>query len=491
MIICHVLCLHNIGLCQSIPWQEIHKYLTDMQYKKMYENLPYVKNNIEDKAIAEYIVFHSYIIQSLLINPKTYENKVKYYYENVQYYCQRLPNHNPYKEYLIAEMDCEIAIIYIQQRKYWDAIWKAKSGYQKLMTCVQKFPNFYEPYKTLGIMHTAIGNIPKKYAWAASALGFKGTVKQGEEELLLCIQKGDLQQIEAQLAYAYLCINMFLKRDKALEIATEMPKNYPDSKFISTLCALVCTKLNQDEAGAFIIDKLKAFNLKSEYLDFAFAEYLMAEYALHKNHLQEAIQNYKKYLQKNQNDLFKADSYFKIGLCYELQNKRSHAISYYEKSILEPNNEQEEDRQSQKYAQQLLKKPLSSIEKDLRIARNYADGGYYESAFQQIEHYQHILPNYSPIHQLEWHYRMARIYHVQKNWDKALVHYQKATEINQEIPSWMQVFAWYYMGTIYEIQKNRTLAKFCYEKALSYDNYEYQNSLERRTKAALQRVKEL
>ncbi|MCS7029214.1 MAG: tetratricopeptide repeat protein [Bacteroidia bacterium] len=483
-----------LNLCmtysQSLSWQDAHTFLINMQYQRLYQFLPYIKNTPEDKAIAEYIVFHSYVIQCLLVHPQRYEHKVKYYYENVQYYCEKLPESSPYKEYLIGEMDCEMAILYIQQKNYWSAIRKVRTGYQKLVDCVKKFPHFYEPYKTLGILHTAIGNIPQEYAWIVHALGLKGTIPQGEKELLLCIEKSNLQQVEAQLAYAYLCVNIFFKREKAFKIATQMPLNYPESPFIAAVCALICTKLNQDEAGAYIIENLKRLNQNAEYFQFAFTEYLMAEYALHQNNFEQAAMHYQSYIEKVQNNVFQADSYFKIGLCYELQGYRTDAVKYYQKCVLLTGIDQEEDKQAQKYAHQLLKRPLNSIERNLRIARNYTDGGYYEQAIRQIAFYEKILSYYSSFEQLEWYYRMARIYHAQKNWDKALLYYKKATQIRLSPTSWMEAFSWYYMGTIYELQKNTSDARACYQKALSYQNYEYRNSLERRTKAALQRVKE-
>jgi tetratricopeptide (TPR) repeat protein len=475
------------AVAQSYSWQEANHLMLNMQYEKLYQVLPYIRNTPVDKCIAEYSVFHSYIIQSLVIQSKKYENKVKYYYENVVYYCQKLPENSPYKLYLIGEMDFEMALVYLQDKSYWSAVWKIKSAYQKLSECAEKHPDFYESYKTLGILHTMIGNIPRKYAWMTNILGFKGTIQQGEKELLLCIQKADIQQTEAQLVYAYMCMNIYLKREKSLDIASEMPKQYPESKYIATICALICTKLNHDEEGMYIVEKLGTFD--KDYLDFAFTEYIIAEYALHRNDKNTAVQHYKNYVSKTQNDLFKADSYFKTGLCYELQNKRNEALTYYQKSIAEPNSEQEEDKQAKKYAQELLKKPLNAIQRDLRIARNYADGGYYEKAIKQIEKYQQNLLVYEVNEQLEWYYRMARTEHAQKKWQSALEYYQKCTQISLTQPIWMQVYAWYYMGTVYETQKNNTKAKECYQKALSYDGYEYQNSLERRAKAALQRVK--
>jgi len=474
-------------LAQEYSWQDAHRLLINMQYKKLYEILPHVKSTPLDKCIAEYAVFHSYIVQSLTINTQTYQNKVKYYYKNVMYYCQKLPENSPYREYLMGETDFEMAVIYIQEKNYWSAIWKLKSAYQKLSECVQKYPDFYEPYKTLGLMHTGIGNVPRKYAWIANMLGFKGTIQQGEKELLLCIQKADLQQIEAQLGYAYLCVNIFLKRDKAMSIASEMPKQYPQSKYIATICALICTKLNHDEEGMYIIEKLNTFN--AEYLDFAFTEYLTAEYALHRNDKNTAIQHYKNYVAKTKNDVFKADAYFKTGLCYELQNNRNESIQYYQKSVNEPNSEQEEDKQAKKYAGELLKQPLNAIQMDLRIARNYADGGYYDKAIKQIQKYEKNLSRYQAHEQVEWYYRMARVAHAQTQWQSAIECYKKCIEVNVSQIIWMQVYAWYYMGTIYEQQKNNVKAKECYQKALSFENYEYQNSLERRAKAGLQRVK--
>lgn len=481
--------LYLISVCgygQDYSWEYAHRLCVNMQYQKLYQTLPKIKNTPIDKCIAEYTIFHSYVIQSLVIDTKTYENKVNYYYENVVYYCQKLPDDSPYKSYMLGEMDFERALIHIQNKNYWSAVWKIKSAYQKLSECVKKYPHFYEPYKTLGILHTMIGNIPRKYAWMVNILGFKGTVQQGEKELLLCIQKADLQQIESQLIYAYMCMNIYLKREKSLSIAIEMPKQYPESKYIATISALICTKLNHDEEGLSILNKLQHFD--TSYLDFAFTEYLMAEYALHKNDTYSAINYYKNYINKVKNSLFKADSYFKIGLCYELQGKRKEGIIYYQKSIAEPDSEQEEDKQAQKYAKNLLNKPLNAIEMDLRIARHYADGGYYHKATAQIQGYQVHLSSYGYMEQIEWYYRRARIEHAQNVFQSAIEYYKKCVQITSPQSIWMQVYAWYYMGTIYEKQNNRIKAKECYEKALSYEDYEYQNSLERRAKAALQRV---
>jgi tetratricopeptide (TPR) repeat protein len=92
------------------------------------------------------------------------------------------------------------------------------------------------------------------------------------------------------------------------------------------------------------------------------------------------------------------------------------------------------------------------------------------------------------MHQIEFNYRMGRIYDLSSKFDQALKHYQVAIDLGKNQPYSFAANSALRSGIIYEKNKNFVRAKQFYTLAISMKDHDYENSIENRAKEGLKRI---
>ncbi|MNY25245.1 hypothetical protein D3C86_1590140 [compost metagenome] len=116
------------------------------------------------------------------------------------------------------------------------------------------------------------------------------------------------------------------------------------------------------------------------------------------------------------------------------------------------------------------------------------DGGNYLSASQVIKNYNKA--DFSSItDQLEFTYRNAQIYHALGQQQLAIAYFQETIQMGSERSEHYAARAALELGNIYEDMGQNTLAIKRYTECIDMKNHDYENSLEQKAKAALNRLK--
>ncbi|MNS39830.1 hypothetical protein D3C72_721270 [compost metagenome] len=116
------------------------------------------------------------------------------------------------------------------------------------------------------------------------------------------------------------------------------------------------------------------------------------------------------------------------------------------------------------------------------------DGGNYLSASQVIKNYNKA--DFSSItDQLEFTYRNAQIYHALGQQQLAIAYFQETIQMGSERSEHYAARAALELGNIYEDMGQNALAIKRYNECIDMKNHDYENSLEQKAKAALNRLK--
>ena len=113
------------------------------------------------------------------------------------------------------------------------------------------------------------------------------------------------------------------------------------------------------------------------------------------------------------------------------------------------------------------------------------DGGYYEYALV-------LLENYKTSHMLAWdtneeyHYRLARIHHAEKQLTEAISAYHRTIELSEMKGSYFGPNSALNLGYIYADSGQTNKARKYFNKVLLYKGYGYKSSLDTQSKVALQ-----
>ena len=197
--------------------------------------------------------------------------------------------------------------------------------------------------------------------------------------------------------------------------------------------------------------------------------------------LDDAAKNFEYFISRFKGKFYVKDACEKLSWCYYLQGNTTAANNARQQVLKKGNAETDADKQAYKDAKS-GKWPNASLLK----ARLLNDGGYNKQALAQLET-KTSKDFATPEWQLEFTYRLGRIYDDMKNDDAAIKNYLSAISIGMNRTEYYASRAALQVGMIYERQGNKTLAIEYYKKCLEMSDHDYKDSIDQKAKAGVAR----
>ncbi len=119
-------------------------------------------------------------------------------------------------------------------------------------------------------------------------------------------------------------------------------------------------------------------------------------------------------------------------------------------------------------------------------ARLLDDGGYYSRALLVLAG-KHPSSFPDPADQLEYNYRIGRIYDALNRKTEALVAYQEALRLGENRREYYGARAALQIGYIYESRGDKKNALIYFRKVLEMKSHDYKNALDQKAKAGIER----
>ena len=440
----------------------------------------------------------SYLLKELTTNPKNflpvllsnYEEFISLTFnENPAEYKKRKPlfekrlkliesgdKSSPYYLFGIALLHFQWSAIQIKYTDYWDAAWDFRKAFLTFKDNKKKFPSFPLNDIYIGSQEALISTIPSGYKWISKILGMKGNMKNGMYLLNRYIgSENTMLKEEAFLYYVYL--KNYLENDA--EGASQVIKRYNLDTKNNMLCAFMASNLALNNKKAAQAESILANrNMSKEYMSFPMLDYEMGD-AKMKRLDYSAIGYFDKYIKASKSNFYTKDACYSIALCYYLQGKTELANQYKEKTKTTGKTESDADKQAQKNAG----KPFP--DKELLKVKLLNDGGNNEQALSILLKMTEVAPN----NQLEYYYRLARVYDELDDAEKAITNYGKAIEMGKKSTEYYAARAALQTGYLYEKKGNKSEALRYFNIVLELDDHDYKNSLDQRAKASINRIK--
>ena len=433
-----------------------------------------------------YLKSYADLIQLLITEDKVFYQQFIDNQASRLLFLENLDKKSPYARVLQAEVHLHTAFVKLKFGHEIKGSWEIIKAYKLLEANVKEFPDFIPNQKSLGLLHILIGSTPENYQWVANLLGLKGNVKQGLAELQNSIQKdtfwGQESQLIDYLIHAYI---LNFTPNKLADFQVFIKKN-PDNQLFVFFGITTLMKEGKSEVALNILENRK---LDKDYLPFPFLEYLKAEIFLQKGQYQNAAKLYQNFLLKYKGFNFLKDTYYKLFLCYWLNNEDIKAKIFLEKVKSVGENIVESDKAATKFANNFLAlKPTKSIpQKVLMKARLAFDGGYYEDALALINVYsENSFEN--PSDCAEFHYRKGRIYQRLNNIPQAIPSFERAIALSENQNYSFGASSALQLGYIFQAKNEKQKAKGYFEKAISFKKHEYKNSVDNKAKAAINQL---
>ncbi len=386
---------------------------------------------------------------------------------------------SPYYRLSKGIIHLQWSLIHIKYKENWKAANDFRKAHAYFKENKKLFPKFKETDIFYGAQKTIIGTLPSNYKWITNIIGLKGNMKLGMQLLRNSIgAKSKLFKDDAIFYYIFLNEIVLNDSKKALRLLktynVDTKNNYLYTFMASNLM------LNNYRAKE-VIPIIQNRNKNKGYLQPIIFDYVLGAAYLHQLEYKKAIPYLKKYL-NTKSYFYKKDAALKIAFAYYLSNNTKLA-NYYKAKI--PNvgtSITDMDKQALKTYKQ---KRFSN--KSLLKARLLFDGGSFNAATKILEN-NTLKLQLSTLEQLEWNYRLARVYDESRKIQPAIAYYKKTLTTPNPSNEYYPARAALQLAYIYEkLNKKSTAAKY-FNKVLSVEGHEYKTSLDHKAKSGLLRI---
>lgn len=391
-----------------------------------------------------------------------------------------LPDSNPYKKFLEAEIKLQWAFIKLKFGDEMSAVWNINQAYKIITQNESLFPKFLPNKKTLGVLHVILGAVPKKYQWVLKFFSMPGSTATGVSHLTELSDSPHAFSLEGNLLLSLTETYLLGSETKGITRLQNLQKKNRENKLISYLLATTLLKTNQAEIALSVLAEMN--NLNEGYLPIIFTNYLMGEIMLQKGDYQKASSHYILFLKNHKGENFVKDAYYKLFIINHFSTNPEKANHYLEKAENSGANISEAD----KYAQSQISQKMPPNKALLKI-RYATDGGFYLQADSLIKRY-HVKDFSNLKDQVEFEYRKARLFDKQDQRDQAIIYYRQTIERSGNKDWYFAPNAALQLGYIFTEMGQKDKARHYFEKAIAYKNHEYKNSINNKAEAGLQKL---
>ncbi len=389
---------------------------------------------------------------------------------------------SPYYLFTQAEVRLQWAVLRGRFGDYLSSLSDIKQSYALLEDNQRKFSWFVANKKSLGIMHTLVGNVPEEYRWVIRTLGgMSGTTEQGLQELeevLTYAKTNDFVfEEETLVSYAFLQLYLNNQSDKAWNTLKNSKLNPKTSPLAAYAMATVGMRIARNDEAIRLLQEAPN---GAGYYPFHYRNYLLGLAKLRRldgdanKPLQEFLNNFK-------GDNTVKEGYQKLAWYHLVSDNENGYRTYIAYAKLKGADNSEPDKAALREA-----KSGEMPEQRLLKARLLFDGGYYQRAYDLLKDASN---NYTGNRKqsLEYAYRLGRITHkMGKNAD-AIRFYTQTIDNGAKEPWYFACNAALQLGILYESKKDLPNARIAYNRCLKIDPEEYASGLHAQAKAGLQR----
>jgi tetratricopeptide (TPR) repeat protein len=362
-----------------------------------------------------------------------------------------------------------------------------RDAYLILKNNATKYPNFLPNNTVMGVIETFSGTVPNSFKWLINMFGVKASITNGMKRIdkmasANTSHESDLEyfKLEAKIFQGGLYHLVLHDEKKGWGIINSCTNDFKTNLLSNYLRASFLIKTGENEkAISILLTQPKG----KDYVEVRFLDYLLGVAKLNRldKDADKYLISFLKYF-KGRNYLKSAAQ--KLAWYYLIHDDFVNYHHYMNKISKIGVEFTDEDKQA---AKNFTSKNIPNI--SLLRARLLFDGGYYDRSYKELE--GKSTKNYSDKKdQVEFIYRLARIYQKQEKYQKAIIHFNKVILIGRNSPHYYAMASSIEIGLIYEILNDKVNAHKYYTKALTFTkNKEYINSLEQRANAGINRTK--
>ncbi|MCX6245499.1 MAG: hypothetical protein NTU98_12465 [Bacteroidetes bacterium] len=398
---------------------------------------------------------------------------------------------SPWYRYCSGNMRIQFAICRMKFGEYKSAAFDVSKAYGDLKENAKLNPGFLPQNSGLGLIHVLAGITPDNYAWILKILGLEGNVQKGLDELsLLAGYSGNdetfqMLRVESLFYLAFLDATLGKDSKNAVMILRKFDSrtnSFPvhGNPLMAFVRASIFAKAGKtDEA----IENLQQVRTEEGGYPFYYLDYMTGLNKLNRLDA-DADLYFIRFIKNFRGKNYLKSAYQKLAWTFLLKGNEAKYMEYIGKIpargavYVEPDVQANREAKSGEPPNLLLLK-----------ARLLSDGGYFDRAIAVMLEPDAKQRLRTPKDQLEYNYRLGRIYQQAGKMKEALDCFGITIRQGANQSWYFAANAALQSGLIQEEKKNYTEAEKCFRSCLSMKNTEYKNSLDQKARLGLKRIK--
>lgn len=436
-------------------------------------------NNLATVLLDNYIDFFTLFFNE----EKTAYDKAKVFRSQRLAQLDAAPKESPLRLFAKAIVHLQWAAIHIKFNEKWAAGWDFRDAFKLAKQNQQQFPQFSPNGMITGPMEMVAATIPKSMRWLSSIMGISGTMQHGSQQLEAFLHASDnwakLFREEGIFYHCYLQNYLLNQPEKAFAFIEKQDLDLVNNHLFAYMAANLHLTNKQSWQTQRIIQQRK---VSADYLTTAVWDFEMAYARLF--HLEaDAPVYFNRFLQQFKGNFYVKDAWLKLGYHYYLQGNNQQYQYCMQQVKQRGNTLADADKRALKEAQSgWLPNKL------LLKARLLSDGGYSKEALALLE--GKSANDFADMaERLEFAYRLGRIYDDLALDDRALKAYDYTIAQGSQRTEYYAARSALQAGMICEKLLQFAKARAYFQKAMDMQNHDYEESIEQKAKAGLERCK--
>lgn len=392
---------------------------------------------------------------------------------------------------MLSEIYMQRGVNRFVRKKYVGALSDLSKACNIANDCKDKHPSSHLPDKLLGIYHLALSAVPNKLQWLSGWLCFEGDADKGLDLLNSNIKSDGILIQESEAILFFYEKNFISDAEKAYTRIKPMFEDYPESPLIKLFYASACLENGKIDETVAVLDQGLRFRQNPDVFWSPIWDLYLGRAKMYSEDYRGAARAFGNFLDTYKGSAYKSDAMYRKAICQELSGARGEAVTTYEELLSAGLSGFDADEYASSMAKVYSTRSMTYYEKEMYRARNLSDGGSFEKSNQKLIPLVDSLSAMTEDEKTELYYRFGRNYHKQGNHSLAKFYYLSSATSNADQNLWMKVYANYYLGKIRSENGLYEEAIEAYEKALKFNDYFYQQGLERMCKSALKSARKL
>ncbi len=395
---------------------------------------------------------------------------------------ERQNKNSPYYLFAQAEINLQWGMLKSRFQDYMSSGLDIKRADNLLSENAVKYPSFLPNKKSSGLIDVIFGSIPSNLKGIFSTLGIKGNANTGIrtlESLASTLSRSPYSFYKDEVVFFLCYIETDLVHNKAnYSKIMGLTSTMDDSSLLKIyLQGYVSARSAQNDRA---IDYLLKRPKGNDYINFPVLNYHLGNAKLNRmdNDANVYLINY---LKEYKGINYIKDAYLKLAYYFYLRGDNGKYNTFLKMVKTQGSLYDEKDKQALKEANDI------APNMDLLKARLYFDGGYYSKALAQLAD-KDAGDFKLKRDQIEFYYRLGRIYDESGRDTDAIVNYQKAINSGKLTSYYYAANGALSIGSIYEKRNDKAKASSYYKQAIAMKNHEYENSIETKAKDGLRRM---